>query len=215
MARKPASEQGDTFEDIRAAAFAQFGRYGYDGVSINKIAAAADITKAAIYWHYDGKKELYLDCLAMLYDLFRTHILQAMSTAQTPAMRIMRMFEGVGQLLHDPRIRDGVAGYWLEARTEALPEADTLREHFEEEAVTFLAATLAEGVSAGEFTMTLSPRDMAHAILSLIEASVLPLRHNTPAQTRALLGSLAHTFFRAHAPDPHLATLALDVGAGL
>ena len=71
MARKPASEQPNTLEDIRDAAFGLFGRHGYDGVSLAKVADAANITKAAIYWHYNDKLDLYIDCTRQFYEIFR------------------------------------------------------------------------------------------------------------------------------------------------
>src|SRR5690349_14260102 len=63
MPRKPAHEQFDTLQAIRDEAFTLFGRYGYDGVSIGDIAKAAKLTKGALYWHFHGKDELYLECL--------------------------------------------------------------------------------------------------------------------------------------------------------
>jgi len=211
MARKPASEQGDTLEDIRQAAFGLFGRYGYDGVSLSKVASAANITKAAIYWHYDDKTGLYLECLSLLYELIRGHVLQAMAEAATPSERILNLFEGVGRLLHDPRIRDGVAGYWLEAKTADLAAAQDIQQSFEEDARALICATLEQGIEAGEFDMMLPVEDMATAIISLVEASLLPLRRQTPQQTQRLLGSLAHTFFRANAHNADLIERAMHV----
>ena len=71
MARKPANAQADTLQDIRDGAFALFGRYGYDGVSIDDIAKAAGLSKGALYWHFKGKDQLFLDCLKRLHALKR------------------------------------------------------------------------------------------------------------------------------------------------
>jgi TetR/AcrR family transcriptional regulator, acrAB operon repressor len=41
--------------------------------------------------------------------------------------------------------------------------------------------------------------DMSRAIISLVEAVVLPLRHQTPEEVHRLLRVLARTLFRAYA----------------
>lgn len=209
MARKPASEQGDTLEEIRAAAFSLFGRHGYDGVSMGKVAAAANITKAAIYWHYKDKKELYLDCLGQLYEIFRAYVISALIEADTPGERIFNLFVGTGQLLRDPRIQDGVAGYWLEAKTADLAQARSIQDSFEEEARQAICSTLQAAIDSGEFDAALPVEDLAQAIISLMEAIVLPMRRSSEEQTQRLIRTLTHTFFAANATDPALAQRAL------
>lgn len=211
MARKPASEQQDTLEEIKLAGFYLFGRHGYDSVSISKVASAAHITKAAIYWHYEDKLALYMDCARSFYELFRGHIFTAMRAQQKPSECILALFEGTGRLLQDERIRGGVAGFWLDARGTDLSGVQALQQEFEEDARAFLASMLEQGVQEGEFTLSIPARDMATAIISLVVASVLPLRFQTPEQTRTLLRSLAHTFFRAHGSE-EMAQRALLIG---
>ena len=36
--------------------------------------ARAGLSKGALYWHYDGKEALYLDCLQRLHALFDHYI---------------------------------------------------------------------------------------------------------------------------------------------
>ncbi len=209
MARKKASEQGDTLGDILTSAFALFGRYGYDGVSLGKVAGAANITKAAVYWHFESKHDLYIACLHELYTLFRAHILEALREQPAPALQVLGLFEGTAALIRHPRIQGGVAGYWLEASTEDLTRAHEVRERFEAEARTLLEAVFEQGMESGAFKSGLPVEDLAVAMISLIEASVLPLRTKSVEQTRRLLGALAHTFCLAHVTDPALAQRAL------
>ena len=49
----------DTRELIFAAAAASFSTHGFDGVSVDAIAAAAGVNKAMIYYHFEGKLGLY------------------------------------------------------------------------------------------------------------------------------------------------------------
>lgn len=50
----------DAVARILAAAEALFAEHGYDRVSINRIAAAAAVSKANVFHHFRSKKELYL-----------------------------------------------------------------------------------------------------------------------------------------------------------
>ena len=46
-------------EEILKIASKEFAKYGYRGVSLEKIAKKADISKAAIYYHFKNKNELF------------------------------------------------------------------------------------------------------------------------------------------------------------
>src|SRR3546814_7162710 len=78
MPRKPAHEQFDTIKAIADRAFELFGRYGYEGVSIGDIAKAAKLSKGALYWHFDGKEALYLQCLQRLHAIFDQYVFDPM-----------------------------------------------------------------------------------------------------------------------------------------
>ncbi len=211
MGRRPTSEQGDTKKQIQAAAFSLFGRYGYDGVSMLTVARASGITKAALYWYYAGKEALYTDCMHRLNALFREHVLERMQTERDPIERLMLIFSGMGSLMADPRVKQGVAGYWLQPSTAEVPEALAAQAQFEEASAHIVASTLQEAVDAGQLDMQISVNEMANAIIATMEAIVLPLRRNTPERSRQLIGALAHTFFKAHTAGPELARDAINV----
>src|SRR5260221_2098065 len=126
MPRKPAHEQFDTLQAIHEQAFALFGRYGYEGVSIGDIAKAAKLSKGALYWHFENKQTLYLDCLRQLHALFNHHIFDPMRGQNDGVARHLTLFTGLGRLLQDRRITTGIGGYWLipvRRETESLIKA--------------------------------------------------------------------------------------------
>jgi len=53
------SQKNDVPERIAGVAARLFAKKGYDAVSIREIAEAAGVTKPAIYYYYEGKKDLY------------------------------------------------------------------------------------------------------------------------------------------------------------
>lgn len=216
MGRRPASEQGDTLAEIRDAAFTLFGRYGYDGVSMLNVARAAGVTKAALYWHYDGKPALYADCMRQLTALFREHVFSHLLAERDPLARLLAVFTGMGTLLEDERVREGVAGYWLQPATADVPEARAVQLEFEESSAALIARSLSQAGEAGQLDLRIPVQDMADAFIATMEAIILPLRRNTPERSRRLIQVLAHTFFRAHADGSRLAEIATEAAvAGL
>lgn len=210
MARRPAVEQGDTRARVRAEAFGLFGRYGYDGVSMLALAKGAGITKAALYWHYPGKEALYADCMRQLTALFREHVFDRMAAERDPIARLTAVFTGMAALLEDPRVREGVAGYWMAPSTADVSDARAVQARFEDASARVVAQAIQQGVDAGQLQLDIPVADMAQAVISTMEAIVLPLRRNDPARSRRLIGALAYTFFRAHAlgPEPAQAVVA-------
>jgi len=70
-----------------------------------------------------------------------------------------------------------------------------------------IAECLKKGVAAGQFDLGDDLDDMARAIISIIEAIVLPMRHQTPEQIRPQVGVLARTLLKAYAKDDTLRRL--------
>ncbi len=199
MPRKPAHQQIDTLKAIQDCAFELFARYGFAGVSIGDIATATGLSKGALYWHYTGKEALYLDCLQRLHALFDHHIFEPMAAEHDGAKAVLALFHGLERLLGDPRVLNGVAGYWLVPagpETAALSEAQRA---FEQRSWKVIEAALRRGVDQGQFDLGGDLEEFARAVMSLGEAVILPLRHQTPDEVRQILGVLARTLFRAYA----------------
>ncbi len=201
MARRPASEQGDTLQRVRAAAFALFGRFGHDGVSMLQVAKDAGITKAALYWHFESKEALYLDCQLQLFRLFEQHVLERMHGVSRPADQLLTMFDGVVSLLGDPRIRAGIAGYWMIPSTLKGQAAARSREQFEQNYSAFLSRVIAGAVADGSLRADVNVDDLARAVMVVQEGIVLPLREESAQRTQRLIDVMAYTLLRAYASD--------------
>lgn len=208
MPRRPALEQGDTLSDIRKAAFGLFGRYGYDGVSIGDIAGAAGLSKGALYWHFSGKSELFLDCLQCLHRIFDERIFEPMQHEEDAVQRVLCIFQGLSRLLQDPRIIAGVGGYWQGSGNSDLQAAQAVQQAFEKRTAKQIRNALALGYRQGKFDLADDLDDMSRAIVSVIEAIILPLRNQTAEEVHRILAVLARTLFRAYATSDDVAAFA-------
>lgn len=204
MPRKASTQPSSTLQTIRDQAFTLFGRHGYEGVSIGEIATHAKLSKGALYWHFPGKEALYLDCLTRLHAIFNEHIFDRMRAGQDPVSRILSLFNGLGTMLVDPRVQTGVAGYWLTPMRSASPRVDEAQRAFEATSREVIVETLRDGVAQGHFDLQDDLEDMASAIMALVEAIILPLRHQEHGEVNAMLGVLARTLFRAYASSGDL-----------
>ncbi len=55
-------------EEILEAALACFAARGYHGSTVDDIAAGAGLSKGAVYWHFEGKREIFLALLELIVD---------------------------------------------------------------------------------------------------------------------------------------------------
>ncbi len=205
--KKPAAGADGTLQVVRRQAFALFGRYGYEGVSIGDIARAARLSKGALYWHYDDKASLYLECLRALHAIFNQHIFDPMRAQSEAVARTLTLFTGLSALLLDPRVTDGVGGYWLVPSGRETADILEAQRAFEAACIDTMKETLRLGTEEGRFDYRDDLEEMARAIIALVEAIVLPLRHQTPDEVHRILGVLARTLFRAYAKEDDLLKL--------
>jgi len=72
----------DTKKYIIDTARQFFSEYSYLGVSMNDIAKKLDITKAALYYHFTGKSEIYEKVLGEVFDDLSLTITEVMNEAK-------------------------------------------------------------------------------------------------------------------------------------
>lgn len=199
-----ASAASPSVDLVRRTAFTLFGRFGYDGVSMTHLARECGLTKPGLYWHYESKQALYADCMRDMVGLFETHVFAAALMEDAPARQILAAFEGLENLLADPCVAHGVAGFWLRPATAPVDEAMTVQRDFEAMARGATAQILQAAVDDGALALPLSAERVADAFIAQVEAIVLPLGERSPADHHALVGLFAHMFFTSYARDSTL-----------
>ncbi|TGB65394.1 acrEF/envCD operon transcriptional regulator [Escherichia sp. E4736] len=59
MAKRTKAEALKTRQELIEIAIAQFAQYGVSKTTLNDIADAANVTRGAIYWHFENKAQLF------------------------------------------------------------------------------------------------------------------------------------------------------------
>lgn len=169
-----AERRRNSIRQVLDAALDLFVSNGFDGTSMDDIAARAGLTKGALYFYFKDKLSL-LDALLerTAGELFDPIFSAIRSTRSTPAMRLIRLtseFSRVGAerkelaLLHilmslEMHRRDNKVELRIRETYETL--------HKE------ISDVLKEGQAAGEFTGSISAEYQASVIIALIDGLLL------------------------------------------
>ena len=95
------SAQFDKKTEILAVSVPMFAAYGYNKVTIRDIGAAAGMTSAALYYHFQDKQTLYREALKFSFQS-KAEITHAILSSQgTPEERLAAFIERYTQLLAD------------------------------------------------------------------------------------------------------------------
>lgn len=183
-----------TREALLLAARAVFGREGFTGARLDDIAAEAGVTKGALYHHFDGKEDLFLELLD--------------ERCQARQEDIREVFKGDEDLLSQARI---AASHQQQAARE---NAEWNRLFFEfaayaardprfakefEKRVGQMRATLTEivkdRVDSLGLELSLSAENIALAINAIGNGLALERMARPDAVPDELLGTVLNTFF--------------------
>ncbi len=168
MSRKSNSQQ---VLHILQAANAVFARAGLDAARMEDIAAAAGVSKGALYLHFQNKDALII---ALAQQIFEQQLADFRRVAQSPGTAQERV-----KLLAQAMIGE------FQSRREALPviyeffalglrrpEARRCLEDFFEQSVAILVAVIQDGIASGEL-QAVDARLAAVALGGLIDGVLL------------------------------------------
>ncbi len=93
----PAAGRSETAASTRdlvfAAAAAEFSTHGFDGVSVDAIAAAAGVNKAMIYYHFEGKLGLYRAVVRDMLEAVAGAATEIAASPEAPDAKIERFIQ--------------------------------------------------------------------------------------------------------------------------
>ncbi len=177
MARRVGSDGMRTAAAIREAALRLIARYGYEAMSMRRLAEEIDLGAAALYRYFPNKQ-------AMLFSLLKTHmddLLTAWHDARLPrsasAPERLETFTHFHIRYHLPRA-EGVFLSYMELRSLTPTNfgvIEGMRQAYERD----LANILADGAKAGTLIMD-EPRVTARAIIALLTGITTWYRESGP-----------------------------------
>lgn len=142
-----------------------FARYGYKGTSLRDIAQEAQITKAALYYHFPNKNTLYerivLEGLRVLVE----EVTEATGQAPTALEKVRTFMLTTARIyVRDPDLwTAGSNAFWVDEDSVPRKAAIELRDRYEK----LLRACIAQGVESGEFR-PVDPAIAGRVVLSMV-----------------------------------------------
>ncbi len=142
-----------------------FARYGYKGTSLRDIAEEAQITKAALYYHFPNKNSLYerivLEGLRVLVD--EVSEATARATSARDKLRAFMMTTAEIYVRDPDQWTAGSNAFWVDEDSVPRNAAIDLRDRYEK----LLRACITQGVESGEFK-NVDPALAGRVVLSVI-----------------------------------------------
>lgn len=149
--------------DLAAEMF--IGR-GYHAVSMRDIAAAADLTKGALYGHFRSKGQLLVEVIrwkiaerdeSIDFAEVRAHPERGVALLHDEAGRDIRLLEvdAAAAARHDPEVAAGLADFYLERHTRI---RDAMFEVADPDTAAWVVSALTAGVGMKESTGLPLPR---------------------------------------------------------
>ncbi|WP_433926093.1 TetR family transcriptional regulator [Sorangium cellulosum] len=197
--RRTKEEAAATREQILDAALLVFSRKGYSAATLQDVAAEAELTRGAVYWHFKGKAELYAALVGERFAKASEVLAEALSPRYSPLESIERLLTRSLEYLEEDAEYRAVLSITL-FKTELTPE---LEPGFQQKIasqrrlVDVVADLVRKGIAAGEIDGATDPRAAALAAVSLVNgATALHLMDPRMLDSRGAVRRMVATFVR-------------------
>jgi TetR/AcrR family transcriptional regulator len=144
----PRASAVDSKERILAAAAREFAAHGYAGANVDRIARAARLNKAMIYYHFAGKAALYHDILNDMFAAVQRRVAAVAASADPPDAKIRRYVEAIAG---EAEARPHFPPIWLRELAEGGRHIDQATRRHVRGVLAALQAILDDGARAGAF----------------------------------------------------------------
>jgi TetR/AcrR family transcriptional regulator len=138
----------DSRSRVFRAAAAEFAARGYAGATVDRIARAARVNKAMIYYHYKSKAALYRAILRDMFDAVGTRVLAVAAAPLPPEEKVRRFIEAIAA---EGEARPHFPPIWLREIAEGGAHVDEATLAYVRHVLRTLTGILEEGRRAGRF----------------------------------------------------------------
>lgn len=205
--RQAATESAGTRQRLLLAAAAEFAHHGFAGASVDRIATAAGLTKAMIYYHFASKQALYREIVGGMFEAVGTGIRALADSAATPEAQVARFVETIAT---EAEARPHFPAIWFREIAEGGIHLDSRTVREIAAIVKTLVGILEAGVRAGRFKVV-DPMIVHAAIVGPIMLFFASgrLRQRLARAGAGGAGEMTRDALVAHVQKVTLAALAL------
>ncbi len=148
MARPKRVPSGASRDRVFAAAAAEFAARGYAGANMDRIARAARLNKAMIYYHFENKAALYREILRDMFGAVRSAVAQVAAAPIAPEEKIRQYVDVIARAAE---ARPHFPPIWLRELAEGGEHVDAATIEYVRDVLAALGAIVAEGRRRGVF----------------------------------------------------------------
>jgi len=132
---------------VRAAA-AEFAARGFAGANVDRIARAARVNKAMIYYHFTSKAALYREILRDMFEAVAVRVEEASQMDSQPDAKVRAFVEAIAM---EAEARPHFPPIWFREIAENGTHLDSATMLHIRRVVTALVRILREGIDSGRF----------------------------------------------------------------
>ena len=168
-----------TRERLFAAAATEFAARGFAGANVDRIALAAQVNKAMLYYHFKSKAGLYIEVLRDMFQAVAVRMDAAAATRADPADRIKALVEAIAR---EAEARPHFPAIWLREIAEGGAHVDKETMAIIGRVLGHVAAAVQDGVTVKRFKPA-NPLLVQLGIVGplLMFFATAPLRKKAPA----------------------------------
>jgi TetR/AcrR family transcriptional regulator len=151
MARPSRPVSVDSRRRIFQAAAAEFASRGYAGANVDRIARAARLNKAMIYYHFKSKAALYREILRDMFTAVGARVGEVAAASCTPEEKVQAF---VAAIAAEAQARAHFPPIWLREIAEGGEHLDPVTLNAIRAVLTTLGQIIDEGCRTGRFKPT-------------------------------------------------------------
>jgi len=161
----------NTRTQILSIAKRLFIQQGYHGLAMRQISEALGVTKAALYYHFKDKEELFMAILESYLDEMEITMDGLLAAGGSRRVQVQQFVRSV---LYQPAEERAIIRLGSQEISQVSPEArQAFNRVYQEKFIGKIEAILRAGIEAGEFR-PMQPEVATHALLGIMYPYLYP-----------------------------------------
>lgn len=154
---------------ILAAAMNLISKHGFNGTTVDKIAAEAGLSRGSIFWHFDNKENLFQAVISEIRQGLFNGLLGGLEQKQSARAKVDLLLDNYCALIETDCSRCLDLTVLIIEMTETNPRVTAMLRDLFSDLAGFLAGLIEEGKQKGEVASSVQPRLTAYAIVGNLQ----------------------------------------------